>query len=234
MEAQLIISLLEQKFAGVRKDGLAVLAQSIGLTCNTEEDAKKYIESLTEDKVKSFVTTYRQGVDKEITTATETREKSLREKYDFTEKGKPQQPTPPKTTSPEDIAAQIAEAIAKANAPLMQEIQGLKSEKVSATRKEQLLSAFTEQVPESIKTAMLHDFDSMSFADDMAFAAYLEQKKTDIAALTKEFAEAGLSVHQAPNFGKTDKDGVSDAVKSFIEASSKGSENAIGKEMTTK
>lgn len=236
MEIQAIISLLEQKFAGVRKDGLTVLAQTIGLTCNTEEDAKNAVDALTADKVNSFITTFRKGVDKEVTTATETRESKLREKYNFVEKTQPQpQPQPNDKTqpNPEDLAQMIAKAISDATTPLMTEIQTLKNDKLTTARRDKVLSLFPEGMSESIKQSIVHDFDAMNFADDAAFDSYLSQKQTDIAALNKELTEAGLSAHHAPTFGKVGNDGVSEAVKSFIESSTNNS-NSVGKEFITK
>lgn len=231
MEKAKIIALLEAKFTGVRKDGLIALAQVIGLTCATEEEVTKKIEALTKESVDAYVKEYRGAIDRECSAAAETREKKLREQFDLTEKKNP--PTPPTPPTPPQPNDAIAEAIKKAMQPLMDEISAMKGAKQQDTRRE-TFTALLKDTPESVKKQMLGTFDRMSFKDDDDFNTYCEEVKTNVAAMTKEITESGLSGHSRPNFGNVDTNGVSSAVADFIKASQTGADSTNGKEIVTK
>ena len=81
-----ILALLQTKFVGARKDGLEQLAGAIALQCTTKDEAQAIIDKLSDEKVKGFITDWRKKTDAEISKATATHERGLREKYDFTEK----------------------------------------------------------------------------------------------------------------------------------------------------
>jgi len=97
-----ILALLLAKFAGVRKDGLAQLAASLGLTVTTEEEANTIVGKLTAENVNAFVTDWRKEVDAETSKATKTYEEGLKKKFEFVEKKEPPPtPTPPDPNEPE-------------------------------------------------------------------------------------------------------------------------------------
>lgn len=64
-----ILSLLENKFQGARKDGLSILAGVLAMTASDEETAQKVVDALTADQVKDFISDYRKGADSETTKA---------------------------------------------------------------------------------------------------------------------------------------------------------------------
>ena len=69
---QIILSLLEQNYPGVRKDGLKHLATSLALTVSTDEEATTVVGKLTADNVNKFVTDWRKEADAEIDKANKT------------------------------------------------------------------------------------------------------------------------------------------------------------------
>ena len=72
-----ILALLQEKFAGERKDGLTQLAAFIGLNAANIEEATEVVGNLTADKVSKFVKDYRSRTDAEIAKANKTHEETL-------------------------------------------------------------------------------------------------------------------------------------------------------------
>lgn len=229
-----IIALLLAAFAGVRKDGLSVLAGSLALQANTEDEAKELVGKLTAENVNSFVTDWRKDADAEISRSNSTYEQGLKKKYDFVEK-KSQDPAPDPTPAPGvfDAAAMqkvIADAVEAAVKPLQEKITGFESNSVSTTRKDKLTEAIKD-TPKSYQDSILTSFGNMTFADDTAFQGYLDTTKQNVAALTQELADQGLSGHQKPTFGSANNEGVSSAVADYIKTKAEPSGAFVGKEV---
>lgn len=232
MLKEFILALLVTKFVGVRKDGLAQLAGSLALQAEKEEEATALVEKITADKVTNFVKDWRSEVDKEVSTSTQTFEKTLKDKYDLVEKKDPAPADPPKPVDPNnpvDIAAIIAKAVSDAVAPIQQKLNGIEGEKVKTSRLEQMTEKLTG-VPETFKTQKLNDFNRMNFESDEQFAEYLTETETNIVAFNQELADNGMSSHARPFVGSQNKDGVSTSVASFI-ASKTDEKPLSGKEL---
>ena len=222
-----ILALLLATFAGVRKDGLNHLANSLSLTVKTDEEAKEVVGKLTADQVKQFVSDWRREADAEITKANKTYEDGLKDKYDFVEK-KPGGSTPPApggTLDADSIQKMMNEAAERAVKGLQTEIADLKGSAVTATRREALVSVFGENVPSSYKNAVLEGFEGRTFADENAFNEFLNKTKEGVATFTQELADKGLSLHEKPVFGSVNKDGVSTGVESYIQAKADEAKN---------
>lgn len=215
---EMILGLLVAQFQGVRKDGLNQLARSIALTVDTEEKAKEVVGELTADQVKQFVTDWRKDADAEITKANQTYEAGLKEKYDFVTKGgtppKPQEQ--PGNLTEEAVQKIVAEAVKQATEGLTAQVATMQGNALAATRREELVKALGDNVPTSYKNAVLAGFEGRTFADDNAFAEYLNKTKENVAAFTQELADRGLSLHEKPVLGTVNKDGVSSGVESYI------------------
>ncbi len=230
-----ILALLIAKFSGVRKDGLARLAQALSLQVADETEAGALVDKLTPEKVNEFVTDYRKDVDKEVSDANKTYEGNLKKKYEFVEKkdpdpGKDQDPN--KKQDPTDIATIVANAVKAAVEPLQKEMLSFKGEKTTETRLQQLQTKFKDKnLPESFAAQKLKDFKRMNFDTDEAFTEYLTEVESDITAFNQELADKGLAGHTKPLMGGLNKDGVSSAVSQYIEAKSKPETALTGKEI---
>lgn len=228
-----ILALLQTKFAGVRKDGLAQLATAMSIQAADETEATALVEKISLDKVNDFVKDWRKDVDKEVSNSTKTFETTLKEKYDLVEKKKEDTPpgTPPGTPpNPTDIAAIIAAEIAKAVNPLQQKLQGYESEGIKKTRL-QTLESKLKDVPETFKAQKLKDFGRMNFDNDDSFNEYLTETETDITAFNQELADKGLAGQGKPFMGSKNQDGISSAVASFITSKSEAGNSLGGKEI---
>ena len=231
-----ILALLLAKFAGVRKDGLAQLAASMSLQTEKEEDATALVEKLTLEKVNDFVKDWRKDVDKEVSEGNKTFETNLKKKYDLVEKKDPEpgkDSDPSKKQDPNDITAMVTAAVKAAVEPLQKELLGFKGERTAETRLQQLQTKFKDKnLPESFTAQKLKDFKRMSFETEEAFTEYLTEVDTDITAFNQELADKGLSGQSKPIFGNKNTDGVSSAVKSFVDSKGKDAPNALaGKEV---
>jgi hypothetical protein len=225
-----ILALLIAKFAGVRKDGLARLAQALSLQAADETEAGALVDKLTPEKVNEFVTDYRKDVDKEVSDSNKTYEGTLKKKFDFVEKKEPGKDPDP--NDPKDLATLVANAVKAAVAPLQQELLGFKGEKTIETRLQQLQTKFKEKnLPESFTSQKLKDFKRMNFETEEAFTEYLTEVETDITAFNQELADKGLTGQAKPIFGSKEKDGVSTPVKQFIDGKAEGAKVLTGKDI---
>ncbi|MDR1632309.1 MAG: hypothetical protein LBR97_05465 [Dysgonamonadaceae bacterium] len=135
-----ILALLQAQFAGVRKDGLNHIANVLSFQVNTEDEAKTLVGKLTAEQVNSFIADWRKEADAEITKANKTYEDGLKKKYDFTEKKtEPANPTPPEpdkagTFDTAAIQRLIADSIATATKPLLEQINTFKTGETAKTR----------------------------------------------------------------------------------------------------
>lgn len=225
-----ILALLTTKFAGVRKDGLARLAQTLSLQVENETEAGALVEKLTAEKVNEFVSDYRKDVDKEVSDANKTYETTLKKKYDFVEK-KAEPTKEPEPTKPDDAPA-WAKALIDQNKALTDRLSAIETGKTVETRLQQLQSKFKDKnLPESFTSQKVKDFKRMSFESDDAFAEYLTELDADVTAFNQELADKGLSGQGKPMFGNKDNNGISSGVASFIESKSKEKSPLAGKEV---
>lgn len=231
MNFQQILVLLKAKFPGRRNDVLTNMAKTIALAVESEDDAKKLIDAMAEDKVDTFAKEFRSDIDREITASNQTFEKTLRDKYDFKEKTTDPNPgADPNPGDPNNIAAMIKAGIAEAMKPMTDFMAGINADKVNATRKG-MLEGVLKDVPASYRDQILRDFARMNFNDDDAFNTYLEEKKTDVATFVQDLADRGLANSGRINFGQVNKDGVSAGVASYIASRTGDGDNLGGKSL---
>ena len=230
---EIIFALLQTKFAGVRKDGLNQLATIMALTVTTEEEATQTVEKLTDETVGQFITDWRKETDAEISKANKTHEENLKKKFNFVEKGTPTPPTPPNpSTPPTELTAEaVAAIVQKAMEPITAELTTLKSNKTVEARK-QLLSKELETLEEGFRDPFIKAFDRMTFTDDEDFNSHLETVKTDVAKLNQSLIDKGLSSNRPiVSFGKSNKEGVSEATQAFINSQTTDADKLKGKEI---
>ena len=224
MNYQQILALLQAKFAGVRKDGLAQLARMIALQVTSQEEAQALIDKLDVEKVTETVKDYRKDVDKEVSEANKTYEGNLKKKFKFVELDD-QTPAddPTKKTTPDDLQAAIKAAVAEVVKPLNDEIAALRGSKISESR--------LQMLTEKLGSCKDETFNRMSFTDDNAFNEYLTETETDIAAFNQDLANKGLGEQGKPMFGQKNNDGVSSGVASFIQSQTEKENSLGGKEV---
>lgn len=209
-----ILKLLENKFQGTRKDGLAILAGVLAMTATDDETAAKVVDALTADQVKDFITDFRKNADAEITKANQTAEENLRKKYDFVEKGRKNEPESPQPN--------IDEIIQKATAPLLERIAGLEGQGIKATRRAQFDKAIAN-APDTVKALLVENFEGANFDTDEAFTAYLQKTSETATKLAQDFNNTKLGAMRLPQFGNNDPSGVSAEMKAYVDAKHKKS-----------
>lgn len=232
-----IFTLLQSKFAGVRKDGLQQLAAVIGVQVANEEEANEVVGKLTADKVSKFVTDWRKTADAEITKANKTHEDGLRRKYDFKEKEAPGEPKPGEETPPTGgvlTADQIRAIIREENKAVRDEYASLRAEKTTATRREQFVAKLdAAKIEGKHRDMLLRSFDraASTFKDDDDFNGYLTEMQGDIDALAQEQSDNELRNHEKPLFGAVNKEGISAGVADYIASQSDNNPTLTGKEI---
>lgn len=232
-----IFTLLQTKFAGVRKDGLQQLAAVIGVQVANEEEANEVVGKLTADKVSKFVTEWRKTADAEIAKANKTHEDGLRRKYDFKEKERPGEPQPGEETPPTGgalTAEQIRAIIREENKVIRDEYASLRAEKTVATRREQFVAKLeAAKIEGKERELMLRSFDRIAptFKDDEDFNGYLNGVQGDLDAIAQERSDKGLLNHEKPLFGAVNKEGISAGVADYIASQSETNPALTGKEI---
>lgn len=230
-----ILALLQTKFAGVRTDGLNQLATTMALTVTTEEEATQTVEKLTAEMVGQFITDWRKDIDSEITKANKTHEDNLKKKFNFVEKGAhPKDPEPepnPNPNPPALTSEAIAAIVQKSIEPFVTELASFKTIKTVEARR-QLLENELAVLDEGFRTPYLNAFDRMNFKDDDDFNSHLETVKTDVAKLNQSLIDKGLSGNRPiMSFGKSNKEGVSEATQAFINSQTTDADKLKGKEI---
>lgn len=224
-----IIALLQTKFAGVRKDGLAQLAKFIKLNATNQEEAQALVDGYTPEVVTEFVTDWRKDVDKEVNTGVKTAEGNFKKKYNVTDpveeaKTPVVTPTVSAPSSSDDLAALI-QATMK---PIMDEITALKSGNVSTLRNEQLNTKMAN-APQAFKDRVSRDYNRMSFENDEAFTGYLTELDTDLANYNQEVNNQSLSSFGRPVVSGGDNNAVPTAVEQYVKESQSGiGANSLG------
>lgn len=234
-----ILALLQEKFAGERKDGLTQLAAFIGLNAANIEEATEVVGNLTADKVSKFVKDYRSRTDAEIAKANKTHEEGLRRKYDFKEKEqgggdpKPGEQTPPAPAGAL-TAEQIREIIREENKAIREGYDSLRAEKTTATRREQFVAKLeAAKIEGKQREMMLRSFDRVAptFKDDEDFNGYLNEVQADLDGIAQEQSNKGLQGHDKPLFGAVTKEGISQGVADYIASQSDNNPTLTGKEI---
>lgn len=216
-----LLELLEAKFPGARKDGLQQLANSLSLTVTTEEEATAVVDKITADQVTDYIKEWRRVADAENSAAAQTRENNIREKYDLTEKGTPAPTSKPgegATFTAQDIQRIVEDAVTKATQGLQNTVATMQASDVAKARREKIEALFGKDTPESYKKTVLAGFEGRTFKDDAEFDTFAEQTKTNHAAFMQDMADRSLRANGEPLMGGTNKDGVSNAVESYIKA----------------
>jgi hypothetical protein len=226
-----ILALLKTQFPGVREDGLQQLAAMVSLQVADDKEAATIVGKFTAEKVQQFVKDWRSKTDAEISKANQTYETSLKDKYDFVEKGK-QKPNPDTKPTPPADGALTLDAVKNLIAEQLQGIQAsitsMSDEKVAETRKGMFVAALDKAKLEGSKREMLMDnFGRMTFKDDADFNNFLTSQSAHIATLAQEEADKNLSNHDAPIFGAVTKDGVSQGVADYIAQRAEESKNPV-------
>lgn len=119
-----VMELLEQKFAGVRKDGLNLMAGVIAMGVNTEDEAKAAVEKITVEQVNAYVQDWRKSADSEITKSNQTYDKTMREKIEK-ELAEKMKLNPP---DPNNIQELINEAVKQATEGISNELATIKAQ----------------------------------------------------------------------------------------------------------
>ena len=209
-----IVALLESKFQGARKDVLTNLAGVIALQAEDEESANAIIEHMSADGVQKFGQTYRSRIDKEIQQSNQSFEKNLRQKYDFKEKGQ-QDPDQNGGTLTID---QVRQLMAEQLQPFTQRMDAFESTRQGIARREAYQAKLKESKLSSAAEEMLmSNFDRMRFKDDEEFNSFVSTQTPIIQKMSQEYADLNLRNDRKPLFGVTGNDGVSAAMKDYLE-----------------
>lgn len=200
-----LLALLIAAFSGARKDVLSHLASALALQVTTEEEAKALVEKLTKEQVESFSKDLRASVDKEISDSNKTFEQTLKNKYDFVEKGKTDpKPNQQNTGNNDDIATIVANAVAEAVKPFKEQLDKYEKRGIEKTRLQILEQKLSTCKDETFKTQTLKDFARMNFSSDEDFNEYLSAKETDIATANQSISNNRLSSHSRPFVSRKD------------------------------
>lgn len=179
---------LKAKFAGVSESILSRIADKIVKTAKTQEDVATAVEGVT------FQQVLESYGDSRATEAQHTAVMNYEKKHGLKDGQKLEssiEPTPkPQEGNGDDLAAQIAAAVAAAMKPLNDKLAAYEGEKTAASRKSALNKAL-ENAPDKIRQRYEKDFARMNFNDDEDFNTWIGEITPDVEAITNDFNAKG-------------------------------------------
>ena len=228
---QKILALLKSAFPGVREDGLLQLAGALALQVETEEEATNIVGKYTAEKVEQFVKDWRKQADSEIAKANTTYETSLKEKYDFVEKGKPADPKPVEPTQ-EVTFEQVQKLLDEKFNGIAQVVNSFNAEKLTESRRAAFVGELdAAKLTGTTRDLLLDNFQRMNFKDDADFTDFMAKQKENIAKLAQEDVNRNLQNQGAPTFGAVTKEGISQGVAAYIAQKQQQEPALTGKEI---
>lgn len=183
---QKIFDALKTKFAGVKDEILDRIAAKAAKTVTTDEELATYIEGVT---IQTIIDAYG---DSRATDAQKTAVANYEKKHNIKD-GKPveKEPEPkPKEPEPQGDVPAWAQAIIDSNKAMREQLDAIKGEKVTNTRKAQF-DEILKDCPEKLKARCLKDFERQNFKDDDEFSGWLAEYKTDIENITADITAKG-------------------------------------------
>jgi hypothetical protein len=185
-----IMGLLRTRFPGVHESLLIRECEKIAPTVTTEEEAKTAVESVGFAQILKFYGDQRAN-DAQITAV-----KNYETKFGLKDGQKVGGETKPETKpTPQNDVPEWAKTYFEQQSMLMNEVLNLKNGKVADTRKQQLLKAIPETLPEAYRNSILKNFEKMSFSNDDDFTNYCNEVKMDTDSVLKEFTAKGAIIN---------------------------------------
>ena len=201
-----ILALLKAKAAGVANEVLTGVAAWLAATVTTDEDAATAV-----DGVLPLLTTLQSENDRRVT-AFQQENTTLKEEITKL-KGK----TPKKDgdTPPADVPA-WAQSMIDTNKTLLAQMEALKTENMGKLHQQTLIAKLKEaEVPEKFYTPAIK---GRTFKDETEITAFAEEIKNNFSDYAQDLADQGLGNVTKPVLStKTDKDGLTEGVKSYLD-----------------
>lgn len=186
-----LLDALKAKFVGVSDAILGRIADKLAKTASSDEDVANLVEGVT------FQNVLESYGDSRATEAQQSAVTNYEKKHGLkdgkrVEEPKKEEPKKeePKKEEGDDLASQIAAAVAAAMKPLNDELAAMKSEKTAISRKERL-AGILGKAPERVRERYEKDFVRMSFKDDEDFNSWVDEITPDVEAITNDFASKG-------------------------------------------
>lgn len=181
-----LLDALKAKFVGVSDAILSRIAEKLAKTASSDEDVANLVEGVT------FQNVLESYGDSRATEAQQSAVTNYEKKHGLKDGKRVEEPKKeePKKEEGDDLASQIAAAVAAAMKPLNDELAAMKSEKTAVSRKERL-AGILGKAPEKVRERYEKDFGRMSFKDDEDFTAWIDEITPDVEAITNDFASKG-------------------------------------------
>lgn len=181
-----LLDALKAKFVGVSDAILSRIADKLAKTASSDEDVADLVEGVT------FQQVLESYGDSRATEAQQSAVTNYEKKHGLKDGKRVEEPKKeePKKEEGDDLASQIAAAVAAAMKPLNDELAAMKSEKTAVSRKERL-AGILGKAPEKVRERYEKDFGRMSFKDDEDFNSWVDEITPDVEAITNDFATKG-------------------------------------------
>lgn len=198
-----IIDALKAKFEGVSEAIVSRIADKLAKTAKSDEDVATLVEGVTFQQVLESYGDSRATEAQQSAVSNYEKKHGLKDgkKVVTEEKPKEKEPKEGPKSEGDDLASQIAAAVAAAMKPLNDELAAMKSEKTATTRKGKLAGVLAK-APEKVRERYEKDFARMTFTDDDDFNAWVEEITPDVESITNDFASKGGIVTR-PKGGST-------------------------------
>jgi len=124
-------------------------------------------------------------------------------------------PTPKEETKTDDPVLAMLQEIRNEQQAQKAELQGLKTEKVTGTRKSGYEALFTDVKDDKMKANKLAQFDRLSFKDDEDYNSFITSEKEYLDGLASESLKSGPTALGVSNTGQPNKELVDKIVENI-------------------
>lgn len=231
-----IKSQLKAKFPTLKEIHLNTIASILSLQTAKEEDIKPMVEKLSNEQITETLKDMSAHLDTEIKTAVANKEKEIKEKFELVEKNKPlekplEKPTEKPIEKPvDDLEKKIEAVVSKVLSPIAEKIASFETASIQQKRNERLNTILKDCKDENFTKDLKEYFSNMSFKDDNTFEEFITKQTEKISEVNQRFNENKMQMG-SPVFNTRADDGVSQAVKDFLNTKTDEKDPLNGKKL---
>lgn len=219
-----ILAFLVTKIPGTQKAFLEGIADNYATTITEESQIETIISDGVISALKSSFDYVQKEGDRRATEATQNSISNYEKKHGLKDGKKVEVQIDPPRTEPKEDTPEWAKALIDQNKKINEELAVLKGEKVSETRKTQLINAL-EKAPSHYKERIEKDFGRMNFENEEEFSSWISEVSTESETLSEELKAKGSIFGVPRGGGKTDTEEVPAGILEKFENKPKEGQN---------
>lgn len=221
---------LKAKFPDIKEHELNFISSILSLQVAKEEDVAPLIEKLSKEQITESLKDLSTHIETSVKTAETNKENELKEKFDFIEKKKQEDVIKKEDDNVEDLDKRIEAVVSKVLSPIVDKISAFETTNIQQRRTEKLNAILKDCKDDNFTKDLKGYFSNMSFKDDNAFDEFITKQTEKITEVNQRFNESKMQMG-SPIFNSRAEDGVSQAVKEFLNTKTDENDPCTGKKL---